>query len=67
MAVVVGEIDIDVEIGRDGNKVVAVEGKTTDLSYYKGEASKYMQHYFRRYIHNTEYYVAGRLGASRMR
>lgn len=62
MAVVVGEIDIDVEIGRNGNKVVAVEGKTTDLSYYKGEVSKYMQHYFRRYIHNTEYYVARKIG-----
>ena len=57
MAVVVGEVDIDVETGREGNRVVSVKGKITDLSYYKGEESKYMQRYFSRYIRNTEYYV----------
>ena len=46
MAVVVGEVDIDVETGREGNRVVSVKGKITDLSYYKGEESKYMQALF---------------------
>ena len=62
MAVVVGEVDIDVETGREGNRVVSVKGKITDLSYYKGEESKYMQRYFSRYIRNTEYYVGQKIG-----
>ncbi len=62
MAVVAGEADIDVETGREGNRVVSVKGKITDLSYYKGEESKYMQRYFSRHVRNTEYYVGQKVG-----
>lgn len=62
MAMVVGEFDIKVHRDSEGNVRKQVKGKTTDLSYYKGEESKYLQHYFRRHIHNTAYYVGQKIG-----
>ncbi len=62
MASVVGEVDIEVETGSGGTRVRSVEGRITDLSYYKGEEAKFLQHYFSRYIRNTEYYVAQKIG-----
>ena len=62
MAVSVGEIDLLVEMGEDGTKAVKADGRVTDLSFYQSESAKYMQRYFNRYIHNTEYYVGQRIG-----
>ena len=62
MAVAVGEVDVCVETGTGGNRVVSVEGKVTDLSYYKSAEAQFMQRYFIRYIRNTEYYVGQKIG-----
>ena len=62
MAVSVGEIDLQVEMGEDGTKAVKADGRVTDLSFYQSESAKYMQRYFNRYIHNTEYYVGQKIG-----
>ena len=62
MAVTVGEFDLQVEVGTGGAGLVKMEGKVTDLSFYQGDEARYMQRYFSRYIHNTEYYVAQKIG-----
>lgn len=62
MAVSVGEIDLQVEMGEDGTKAVKADGRVKDLSFYQSESAKYMQRYFNRYIHNTEYYVGQKIG-----
>lgn len=61
-ATVVGEFDVKVRRGALGKLRPAVSGKVTDISYYKGAESRYFQQYFKRYIHNTEYYVGQKIG-----
>lgn len=58
LAVAVGEIDLKVSVNGQGHtKVVGKSAHVTDLSFYSAPETRYLQHYFRRFIHNTEYYV----------
>lgn len=61
-AVVVGEFDIEIRRGADGSVNKSVSGKVTDVSYYNSVESVYLQRYFKRFIHNTEYYVGQKIG-----
>lgn len=62
MAVVVGEFDLEVRKSADGTVKKEVKGTLTDVSYFNGVESGYLQRYFKRYIHNTEYYVNCKIG-----
>lgn len=61
-AVMVGEYDIQVCKGTDGVVDKTVNGKITDVSHFNGAESIYLQHYFKRYIRNTEHYVKQKIG-----
>ena len=63
LASTVCEIDVAVHRLPDGRLEKDVTGKIADVSYFKGDESKYLQRYFNRYIHNTDYYVRQRIGS----
>ncbi len=62
MGMTVCEVDLDIEKSAAGKQVAGVRAKLTDLSHYKGKESHYMQRYFSRYVHNTEYYIGRKIG-----
>lgn len=62
MANVICEVDLEILI-QDGKKTLKqVEGKITDLSFYKSDNTSYFHKYFKRHLRNTEYYVKQKIG-----
>lgn len=61
-AMMVCEVDLEVEVSGDVRRVRSVKGKLTDVSAFEGVEARYMQRYFGRYIRNTEYYVGQKIG-----
>ena len=62
MAVMVGEFDLEIRKEEDGTVRKEIKGELKDVSYFNGVESRYLQRYFKRYIHNTEYYVNRKIG-----
>ena len=43
-------------------RLLSIKGKITDLSRYETQQTHFMQRFFSRYIHNTEYNVSQKIG-----